>query len=62
MKMLTKLAVIALPLALAALSACGPEKEGPGDKTSDAIEEAGEKTDEAAEEVGDEVDDATDDN
>jgi len=59
--MLTKLSVFALPLAWA-LIACGPDKDdSPGEKASDAVENAGDKVDEAAEEVGDEVDDHTDD-
>ena len=50
----TSLAVLALPLALGALSACGPDKgDRPGEKTSDAVEEARKKVDEAADEVGD---------
>lgn len=59
---LIKLPLLAFPLALGALVACGPDKdESPGEQTEDAVEEAGEDIDEATEEVGDEIDDATDD-
>jgi hypothetical protein len=55
-----KLTCVALPLALGALVACGPDKdESPGEKTEDAVEEAGDSVEEGAEEVGDEIDDAT---
>jgi hypothetical protein len=58
-----KLTCFALPLALGALAACGPDKdESPGEKTEDAVEEAGDSVEEGAEEVGDEIDDATDRN
>jgi hypothetical protein len=60
---LTKLPLLALPLAFGAFVACGPDKDdSPGEKASDAVEEAGEKVEEGTEEVGDEIDDATDDN
>ena len=59
---LIKLPYFALPLALGAFIACGPDKDdSPGEKASDAVEEAGESVEEGAEEVGDEIDDATDD-
>lgn len=57
---LTQVSIFALPLALGALTACGPDKdETPGEKTEDAVEEAGDSIEEGAEEVGDEIDDAT---
>lgn len=59
---LTKLPMLAVPLAIGALTACGPDKDNsPGDKAEDAVNEAGENVEEATEEVDDEVDDATDD-
>ena len=59
----TQLPLLALPLAFAALVACGPDKhDSPGEKADDALEEAGDTIEEGAEEVGDEIDDATDDN
>jgi hypothetical protein len=58
----SRLPLLALPLAIGAFVACGPDKDdSPGKKAGDAVEEAGDKVEEGAEEVGDEIDDATDD-
>ena len=59
---LIKPCFFALPLALSAMTACGPDKDDSASKKAgDAVENAGDKVDEAAEEVDDEIDDHTDD-